>query len=302
MKLWVGVTDKNWFDYLASISPDEVNFWRPSGLGLRVLDSGELFLFKLKQPINKICGGAFFVRSERKIPLSLAWEAFKEKNGAKSFSEARNLINIHRNSSEIDPYIGCIILNNPFFFKEDEWIDAPQNWPMNTPGKLYDDNSYEGKKLWSEVSVRLNNSRTVGKVAEPKFGYGNEYLIKARLGQGAFRILVTGAYNRNCAISGEKALPVLQAAHIKPYNEKGPNCIDNGLLLRSDLHILFDRGYITITPEYKIEVSKRIKEEFNNGKHYYSFHGKTLYTLPRIIEDRPKKYFIEWHNGHVFLG
>ena len=150
-------------------------------------------------------------------------------------------------------------------------------------------------QLLKELTFRS----ATGIVAEPLSGYGNEYLIKSRLGQGAFRILVTDAYKRNCAISGEKALPVLQAAHIKPYSEQGPNSINNGLLLRSDLHILFDRGYITVTPEYKIEVSKKIKEEFNNGKHYYAFHGKELQSLPQLNQDKPNLDYLRWHNGNV---
>ena len=47
MKFWVGVTDKNWFDYLASIKPDEVNFWKPSGQGFGAIELGTPFLFKL---------------------------------------------------------------------------------------------------------------------------------------------------------------------------------------------------------------------------------------------------------------
>lgn len=46
-------------------------------------------------------------------------------------------------------------------------------------------------------------------------------LIRHRLGQGAFRVLVTDAYQRRCAISGEKTLPVLEAAHIRPYSQHG---------------------------------------------------------------------------------
>ena len=156
------------------------------------------------------------------------------------------------------------------------------------------------RKIWDAVSERLNFQNVSGIVAEPLAGYGNEYLIKSRLGQGAFRILVTDAYKRNCAISGEKALPVLQAAHIKPFSEQGPNSINNGLLLRSDLHILFDRGYITVTPEYKIEVSKKIKEEFNNGKHYYAFHGKELQSLPHLNQDKPSLDFVRWHNENIY--
>ncbi|MGB5894284.1 MAG: HNH endonuclease [Ignavibacteriaceae bacterium] len=302
MKFWVGVTDKNWFEYLASVSPDEINFWKPGGQGFGAVDIGAPFLFKLHSPNNKIVGGGYFIRSEQ-IPLSLAWDAFGNKNGSENLSDLRNAINKYRNTPETDPTIGCIILNQPFFFTEDHWIDVPSSFAKNiVSGKTYDTNESDGERLWNEVLLRLGDVKIEGMVAEPLAAYGNEYLIKSRLGQGAFRILVTGAYNRKCAISGEKALPVLQAAHIKPFNEQGPNSVNNGLLLRSDLHILFDRGYLTATPENKIEVSRRIKEEFNNGKHYYAFHGKELYALPKIIEDRPSLDFIRWHNENIFRG
>lgn len=65
-------------------------------------------------------------------------------------------------------------------------------------------------------------------------------------------------------------MPVLNAAHIKPYAEDGPHEVRNGLLLREDLHTLFDRGYMTITKDYRVEVSKRIKEDYGNGKEYYA--------------------------------
>jgi putative restriction endonuclease len=300
VKFWVGVTDKNWFEYLAGINPDEVNFWKPSGQGFGAIEIGAPFLFKLHHPVNKIVGGGFFIRSVQ-IPLSLAWDAFGNKNGCSNLSDLRTKINSLRKTPEADPTIGCIILNQPFFFPEDQWIDVPSSFAKNIViGKTYDTNDPDGQSLWNEVMLRFSEVKRDGLVAELLAAYGKEYLIKGRLGQGAFRILVTGAYNRNCAISGEKALPVLQAAHIKPFNEQGPNSINNGLLLRSDLHILFDRGYLTITPEYKIEVSRKIKEEFNNGKHYYAFHGKELYKLPDIITDRPSLDFIRWHNDNVY--
>ena len=54
----------------------------------------------------------------------------------------------------------------------------------------------------------------------------------------------------------ERTLPVLEAAHINAYAHGGPHQLSNGLLLRSDLHTLFDRGYITVDPsEAKIVVS-----------------------------------------------
>ena len=106
--------------------------------------------------------------------------------------------------------------------------------------------------------------------------FGAEYLTRGRLGQGAFRVLVTDAYERRCAVTGEKTLPVLEAAHIKPYALQGPHRVSNGILLRSDLHKLFDLGYITVTPELKLEVSPRLKTEWQNGREYYAHHGQPL--------------------------
>ena len=97
-------------------------------------------------------------------------------------------------------------------------------------------------------------------------------------------------------------MPALEAAHIKPYNESGPHAVNNGLLLRSDLHRLFDRGYITITPEYKIEVSRRLKEEFKNGRSYNPFHGHLLSIIPTDPGDRPLKEMLIWHNDNIFRG
>ena len=81
LRIFVGVTHKPWFDYLASLAPDEVNFWQPSGSGeFRALRPGDLFLFKLKAPWNAIAGGGLFAHASL-APLSLAWEAFGRKNG-----------------------------------------------------------------------------------------------------------------------------------------------------------------------------------------------------------------------------
>jgi len=301
MKFFVGVTDYKWFKYLESLAPDEVNFWRPSGLGFAAIDIGEPFLFKLHSPINKIVGGGFFVKSE-KLPLSLAWDAFEEKNGASTYGELRNIINPLRSTPDNDPQIGCIILNQPFFLPEDKWIDIPKDWSKNiVVGKTYESTEELGKILWEMVQLNLEEVTIKNQqISEPSVMYGKEYLTKGRLGQGAFRVLVTGAYDRRCAITGEKALPVLEAAHIKSFKEKGPNRINNGILLRSDFHKLFDRGYITVTKDYRIEVSRKIKEEFNNGKHYYAYHGNELAVLPNFIDEKPNLEFIQWHNENVF--
>jgi putative restriction endonuclease len=307
MKIWVGVTDKNWFQFLTGIKPDEVNFWQPSGSkSFRALQPGEPFLFKLHSPDNFVVGGGFFVRNSA-LPASLAWDAFGENNGVRSLEDLRARIKHYRREDEsVDPVIGCNILAEPFFLTQPSWIPVPASWASNiVQGKTYDTEEAEGRSLWDSVQRALADSPGVRDAAiledphEPN-RFGAEYLARGRLGQGAFRVLVTDAYARRCAVTGEKTLPVLEAAHIKPYALNGPHRVSNGILLRSDLHKLFDLGYVTVTPDLRLEVSPRLKSEWQNGREYYAHHGQPLRVQPSDAASRPSREFLAWHNENTF--
>jgi putative restriction endonuclease len=126
----------------------------------------------------------------------------------------------------------------------------------------------------SHIHVSLGPA-TLAAIDPPRFGAPT--LVAPRLGQGSFRALVTDAYSYRCAISKERTLPVLQAAHIRPYAEGGSHELSNGLLLRSDLHTLFDQHYLTIEPNKKtLIVSRRIREQFENGRDYYALNDRAL--------------------------
>ena len=108
------------------------------------------------------------------------------------------------------------------------------------------------------------------------------------------------AYSRSCAITGERTLPVLEAAHIKPYSLAQQHEVSNGLLLRADLHKLFDEGYVTVDPQdRRIVVSTRIKAEFENGKDYYRLEGQLLREPPEIWA-KPSAENLEYHAYNVF--
>ncbi len=164
-----------------------------------------------------------------------------------------------------------------------------------------------GQMSERDLTTRITNcgltgNRQIPLAADGAGRYGSEFLTRARLGQGTFRILVTEAYTRRCAVTGERTLPALEAAHIKPFSKSGPDLILNGLLMRSDLHRLFDLGYVSVTPERCIEVSRRIKEEFENGRDYYALHGKKLVVIPSASNDQPSAQLLQWHNENVYLG
>lgn len=307
MKVWVGVTDKDWFEFLSRIGADEVNFWQPSGSrSFRALQPGEPFLFKLHSPDDFVVGGGHFVRYSP-LPTSLAWDAFGPKNGVASLNELNGRVRRYRREdASLDPVIGCNVLAEPFFFPRSAWIPVPPNWAPNiVQGKTYDTAASDGKALWEAVQEVL---RQTPRVAEPSVTetaydqsrFGAEYLTRGRLGQGAFRVLVTDAYERRCAVTGEKTLPVLEAAHIRPYALLGPHRVSNGILLRSDLHKLFDLGYVTVTPELRLEVSPRLRTEWQNGREYYAHHGQPLRVQPADPASHPNREFLSWHNENRF--
>ena len=255
-------------------------------------------------------GGGFFTKFLR-LPVSLAWEAFGEGNGARSLIEVRRRIAKYRREPMVgndDPVIGCIILAEPFFLPEEEWIAIPADFALNiVSGKRYDSHEGTGVELWAQVAERLarrparvleTQPATLAAIEGPRFG--RPVLVMPRLGQGGFRVLVTDAYAWRCAITGERTRPVLEAAHIRPYAAGGPHELSNGILLRSDLHRLLDDGYLGIDPGgRRVMVSKRIREQFENGKDYYQLEGR-LISIPGDPAAVPSRESLRYHAERVF--
>ena len=303
IKLVVAVTDGDWFASLRH-RPDltEVNFWAPSAANFRALEPGGLFLFKLHAPRNSIVGGGVFAYATT-LPISLAWEAFGQGNGAPSLTDMRARVARYRKTGPGDRSnfeIGCRLLTQPFFFDEPKWIPVPSSWAPNIVSfKTYDTDESDGRALWDAVTERLKTAQIADQPESPRFGAPT--LVKPRLGQGAFRVLITDAYGRRCAITRERTLPALEAAHIRPYSEGGSHDPGNGLLLRRDIHSLFDSGYVTVAPDLRFIVSAKIREEFENGKDYYRLHGSPI-TQPDIPRYQPNRDMLVWHNETCFRG
>jgi putative restriction endonuclease len=308
MRFWVGVTDTRWYKFLSETRPEEVNFWQPSATPpFTKAPRGLPFLFKLKRPYNHIAGGGLFVTYSM-MPLSLAWEVFGQKNGCRSLDDLRQLISPLVATAFSNGQIGCTVLANTFFFDESSWIKDPPGFSSNiVRGKMYDSNDDVGRELWNSVQLRLSSylfesAKGEGpvNVAEQVEKYGAPTLVKPRIGQASFRVLVTEAYQRRCAITGEKTLMALEAAHIVPYSGEGSHEVSNGLLLRADFHRLFDVGLVSITPDLRVKISPRIREEWFNGKVYYRLDNMPLSVVPLHPLSRPDPDRLEWHFQNRF--
>jgi putative restriction endonuclease len=308
MRFWIGLTDWDWFEFLAARAPlDEVNFWQPSPRRPVNLDVGAPFLFKLHAAQGGwIAGGAYFGHFTV-LPISWAWNAFGEKNGAASFEEMAARVSRYRDDFDIyADDVGCNALVEPFFLPRDLWIPSPATWRAPTQvGRRFETTEPDGAALWEQVQAALVAMRiapvAVREAPMDAPRYGKPVLVPVRLGQGTFRTTIIDAYERRCAITNERTLPVLQAAHIKPYSKDGPHAPENGLLLRSDVHTLFDQGYMTVTPDLTVRVSRTIREEFQNGRDYYALDGRQL-RLPSSGNPPPSRDYLEWHADTMFRG
>jgi putative restriction endonuclease len=308
VRLIVAVTDGDWFNQLRQM-PDltDVNFWSPSNTNFQALQPGELFLFKLHSPNNFIVGGGVFAHANS-MPCSLAWEAFQQGNGANSLSEMRSRIARYRRiqSDEREDFvIGCRILTQPFFLQREQWLLAPNSFNLRTVTfKGYSTDEPDGRQLWDAIEDRIAGRETNAIDAltdRNQARYGEPILLRPRLGQGAFRVLVTDNYGRRCAISRERTLPALDAAHIRPFADGGSHQVSNGILFRRDIHSLFDLGYMTISADFRFEVSGKIREEYENGREYYAYHGKEV-VVPDEPSRRPDRAALMWHNENRFKG
>jgi len=308
VRTYVGVTDREWFRFLAARPHlHEVNFWRPSGgSAFRALSVGEPFFFKTHYPDNRVVGGGFY-SDFAAMTASEAWELFGEGNGSASMAEMLTRI-VHYRRAPLapaeDPVIGCVFIRDVVFFPAGEAAAPPPDFARNVvQGKGYDLAQPGVSGYFGDLMQRMLGVSVHIDLGEPwqRHGpvFGDPRLAPLRLGQQAFQAVVLSAYDRRCAITGSKIRPVLQAAHIRPVSDGGEHRLDNGLLLRSDVHTLFDRGYLGVDPAYRLQVSPRLREEFGNGEQFYSRAGQPI-TVPLRRVDRPERDFLEWHLDEVF--
>ena len=106
--------------------------------------------------------------------------------------------------------------------------------------------------------------------------------VVQRRGQSKFRSQLLQAYNGKCSISQSDCVQVLEAAHIIPYLGEQTHHIKNGIILRSDLHILFDLNLLTINEDYTVKISDKVSGD------YSKFDGTKL-NLPDNQDDWPSQ-------------
>jgi putative restriction endonuclease len=294
-------TDLDWFEVLSEGPPTpEINFWTPTPWNISGLELGDKFYFLLKAPYRKIGGYGHF-RYYENMSAREAWDRFGKGNGVNNLAElvARTSKYAIRHSTTFlpteNPEIGCIILDRPVFFEENEFF-RPEHYDKPFPRQVvklkYFDEDFVEESL-GEVEPPV----TIPKPFELVDGTGTNYKsrrMRDRVGQVAFRQRVLAAYSYRCCVTGESTIEILEAAHIQPYINRESNHIQNGLALRADFHRLFDAGPITVEDDYHLVTSNRLK-----SMEYATYHGREV-LVPGEDFRKPSREALEIHRAIVF--
>lgn len=311
---FIANTDRAWFDFLADKAVrgrvDEVNFWLPKATSpMRTMSPGQPVFFRLKKPDYAIAGYGFFAHFQV-VDLHTTWATFGWKNGDPDKRRFFERIGGYRGVDLLAPSavvapLGCTILRDAMFWPRERWLPwgEGEGWAPNiVQGKTERD---EARTLQLANAIRADAARVPDDLVErfePLLVDERTLVLRDvvdREGQGAFRLRLLRAYDGQCAITGEHTEPVLDAAHIQPYLGPRSNHVQNGLLLTKEFHALFDEGYVTVTPDYEVRISERLRADWRNGKRYYPYDRQMLH-LPSDVSNQPSRDALAWHLEHRF--
>ena len=193
---------------------------------------------------------------------------------ASELSEAKELV---ASDKEVEPHArkhgGAIFFDDYKDLIEPSVVKAD----LSRPDISISENQSDGEKV-----LQKSSSKTVQ--------------VEVRKNQQEFREKVLQAYSSKCCVSQYDVPEALQAAHIKDYAISKNDDLKNGLCLRADIHILFDRGLIRINSKFEIEVDEGLK-----GTMYWNYSGSII-GLPKQELDWPSQKLLDWKYCKIIGG
>jgi predicted restriction endonuclease len=204
---------------------------------------------------------------------------------------AMKLVNI----ASLDPAVknsGRKGLGNASIADKRIWDEFHNNWERLTAEcelLLQDDN---------DISTDNNKDHAQNYSSETR-----DTIVSARIGQNFFRKAVLSSYQNICCMSGVSLPQLLIASHIIPWAASKENRLNpsNGLCLSAIHDRAFDKGFITVTPDYIIRVSEKLKEKANGSEQMQLLIDKDNKQIILPQKFLPNKDFLNWHNKNIFM-
>ena len=201
------------------------------------------------------------------------------------------------NFGSFDPELkkrGIVGLENTSKLDEDIWNEFNNNWE-----KL----AYESELLIAKFSKKTIEETAHIDASELPKGEEREALIKARVNQSFFRSSILSSYNQKCCVTGLSISDFLVASHIIPWAKDEKNRLNphNGLCLNVIHDKAFDKGYLTITAEYKIKLSKcfdDFKKDIAVKELFLKYNNQSIMLPDKFL---PSKEFLDYHYHKIFI-
>lgn len=179
--------------------------------------------------------------------------------------------------------------------EEEIWTEFNSNWEVL---------AFESERILAEYKGNsIEREIAIPEIEELPFGKERESLVKVRVNQAFFRSSVLASYNNKCCITGISIPELLVAGHIIPWSidEKNRTNPANGLCLNALHDKAFDKGLITITPDYMIKLSEKLLEnvrKVDSEIFFLPFAAKKIILPNKFL---PHREFLEYHNSDIFI-
>ncbi len=200
------------------------------------------------------------------------------------------------NFGSFDPELkkrGIVGLTNASKLDKEVWDEFNSNWA---------ELAYQSELLIAEFSHKGIEEMTHIDFSDMPIGKERESIVKTRVNQNFFRTAILSSYNNSCCITGLNIQELLIASHIKPWSIDKENRLNprNGICLNPLHDKAFDRGYITITQDYRVKVSELIGLEIGNEslKKFFTDFDNIKITLPDKFT--PDLSFLDFHSRNIF--
>lgn len=201
------------------------------------------------------------------------------------------------NIGRLDPELkkqGIVGLSHGSKTEEEVWNEFNGNWE-----KL----AYESELLISKFANKSIEEISEIKTDDIQEGREREAIVKQRVNQGFFRSSVLSSYYFKCCITGLSIPDFLVASHIIPWSKNVEHRLNprNGICLNSIHDKAFDRGFITITPDFNVKISKALEDLENEDaiNDFFVKYDKQKINLPDKF--LPSKEFLDYHYHEIFI-
>ncbi|MFD3001054.1 HNH endonuclease [Pontibacter toksunensis] len=204
------------------------------------------------------------------------------------------------NFASLDPSLkerGIKGAQNTSKLDKEIWNEFYNNW---------DELPFESEKL--RANFEHSTVEAINNIEEadlPKEGKIREQLVKVRVNQSFFRSTILAAYNSTCCITGLSNPSLLIAGHIKPWAVDEVNRLNpqNGIAINALHDKAFESGLLTITPEFKIKISSKIKDQKQDREtlqnYFIQYDKKNIFLPSKFL---PAREFLEYHNKERFIS